>query len=351
MQAPYGDTVRAEVGDDRLLLSRSPVMRRVWQAIERAAPTDVSVLLSGATGTGKELVARVIHGLSNRANREFVAVDCTALSATLLESELFGHERGAFTGAERERAGVFELADGGTLFLDEIGNFPLEAQAKLLRVLQEREFRRVGGRRLIRTNFRLISATNVDLAAGVRAGTFRGDLYHRLKVAHLALPPLAERREDVPLLASHFIDRKRMRLNRPWVCRMSHEAYDLLMAHDWPGNVRELENVIEAAIVECTSDTIEASHLALSRTTPTATIAPAPYRAARQQALETFERFYLLGLMQRFRGRVRPVAAHAGVTPKHIRTLLRRHGISRRDFRGPLPMRLPAPLRAGGTRS
>jgi two-component system response regulator AtoC len=351
VQTPYGDTVRAEVGDDRLLLSRSPIMRRVWQAIERAAPTDVSVLLTGPTGTGKELVARVVHRLSDRAHREFVAVDCTALSATLLESELFGHERGAFTGAERDRAGVFELADGGTLFLDEIGNFPLEAQAKLLRVLQEREFRRVGGRRLIRTNFRLISATNVDLAACVRAGTFRGDLYHRLKVAHLALPPLAERREDIPLLASHFIDRKRMRLNRPWVCRMSHEAYDLLMAHDWSGNVRELENVIEAAIVECTSDTIEASHLAMSRTTPTA-VAPAPYREARQQALETFERFYLLGLMQRFRGRVRPVAAHAGVTPKHIRTLLRRHGISRRDFRGPLPARRAAlPLRADGTRS
>jgi DNA-binding NtrC family response regulator len=219
-------------------------------------------------------------------------------------------------------------------------------------VLQEREFRRVGGRRLIRTNFRLISATNVDLAACVQAGTFRGDLYHRLKVAHVELPPLAERREDISLLASHFIDRKRMRLDRPWVCRMSHEAYDLLMAHDWPGNVRELENVIEAAIVECTSDTIEASHLAISRTMPTAT-APtlAPYREARQQALETFERFYMLALMQRFRGRVRPVAAHAGVTPKHIRTLLRRHGISRRDFRGPLLTRRAAPLRANGTRS
>jgi DNA-binding NtrC family response regulator len=347
-----GDTLRAEVGDDRLLISRSPAMRRVWQTIERTAPTDVSVLLTGATGTGKELVARVIHKQSLRAGRDFVAIDCTALSPMLLESELFGHERGAFTGADRERAGMFQLADGGTLFLDEIANFSLDAQAKLLRILQEREFRRVGGRRLIRTDFRLISATNVDLAECVRAGTFRGDLYHRLKVSHLELPTLAERREDIPLLASYFIDRKRLRLNRPWVCRMSHQACDVLTAYDWPGNVRELENVIEAAILECPRDTIEASHLALTRRMPgtAGTAEPlAPYREARQQALVTFERFYLMALLHQFHGRIRPIAAHAGVTPKHIRTLLRRHHISRRDFRTPHVRR--APLRADGTAS
>ena len=323
-------------------------MRRVLQTIERVAPTSVSVLITGATGTGKELVARVIHRQSLRAGREFVALDCTALSPMLLESELFGHERGAFTGADRDRAGIFQLADGGTLFLDEIGNFPLDAQAKLLRVLQEREFRRVGGRRMIRADFRLISATNVDLAGCVRAGTFRGDLYHRLKVSHVELPPLAERREDIPVLASHFIDRKRLRLDRPWVCRMSRQACDALMAYDWPGNVRELENVIEAAILECPQDTIEASHLALTRIMPGALV-PEPlasYRDARQQALVTFERFYLLALLHQFHGRIRPIAEHAGVTPKHIRTLLRRHRISRRDFRQP---RSRPPLRANGT--
>jgi DNA-binding NtrC family response regulator len=347
------ETLRAEVDDDRLLISCSAVMRRVWQMIERVAPSDVSVLITGPTGTGKELVARVIHKQSPRAQRDFLALDCTAVSPALLESELFGHERGAFTGADRDRVGMFELADGATLLLDEIANLSLEAQAKLLRVLQEREFRRIGGRRMIRTDFRLISASNADLAACVRAGSFRGDLYHRLKVSHIELPALATRREDIPLLTSHFIDRKRLRLKRPWVCRVSHQALDVLMAYDWPGNVRELENVIEAAILECTGDTIEASHLVVSPGMPAAAFGvdalSLPYREARQQALVTFERLYLLALLRQHHGRVQPIASQAGVTPKHIRTLLRRHGISRREFRRP-QMRRGVLMRARGPR-
>src|SRR5882724_3472244 len=174
-----------EVDPGRFLISRSANMQRAWKLIERTAPTDTTVLITGETGTGKELVARLIHKLSPRAAKEFVAVDCNAVAPLLLESELFGHERGAFTGADRRRLGVFELADGTTLFLDEIANLPLEAQAKLLRVLQEREFRRLGGDHLVRSDFRLITATNADLTAAVRAGRFREDLLHRVKVVHI----------------------------------------------------------------------------------------------------------------------------------------------------------------------
>src|SRR2546422_1333533 len=209
------ETVHVEVDGERRLISRSPALQRVFREIQQVATADVSVLITGETGTGKELVARLVHKLSNRAPREFVAVDCNAVAPSLLESELFGHERGAFTGADRRRVGVFELADGATLFLDEIGNLLPEAQAKMLRVLQEREFRRLGGRQLIRSDFRLITATNADLKAAVRAGTFREDLFHRLNVVHIHLPSLRERREDIPLLVAHFIDQKRLRLRRP----------------------------------------------------------------------------------------------------------------------------------------
>src|SRR5216110_205438 len=256
MPAESREALRVEVDDGRTLIGRSSELHRIWAVVQRAAPADVSVLITGETGTGKEIIGRLIHKLSPRAAKEFVAVDCNAVAPSLLESELFGHERGAFTGADRHRVGVFELADGATLFLDEIANLPLEAQAKLLRVLQEREFRRLGGDHLVRSDFRLITATNADLTAAVRAGCFREDLLHRLKVVHIHLPPLRERREDIPLLVSYFVDRQRLRLKRPGVHRVSHEAVDVLMSHDWPGNVRELENAIETAIVACPRDTI-----------------------------------------------------------------------------------------------
>src|SRR2546425_4448614 len=192
------ETVHVEVDSERRLISRSPALQRVFRQIEQVATADVSVLITGETGTGKELVARLVHKLSHRAPRDFVAVDCNAVAPALLESEFFGHERGAFTGADRRRVGVFELADGGTLFLDEIANLALEAQAKLLRVLQERAFRRVGGGGLIRSDFRLITASNADLASRVRAGALREDLLPRLQVVEIHLPPLRERRERGP---------------------------------------------------------------------------------------------------------------------------------------------------------
>jgi len=339
MPASHAEVVQVEVDAGRMLLGRSAAIRRLWAQMQRIAPTDVSVLITGETGTGKELVARILKRLSPRATSELVALDCNAVAPGTLESELFGHERGAFTGADAQRVGVFELADGATLFLDEIGNLPLDAQAKLLRVLQEREFRRLGGSRLVRSDFRLITATNVDLGAAVRRGSFRDDLFHRLKVVQVHVPPLRERREDIPLLVSHFITRKRQRLRRR-VCRVAHPAIDQLCTYDWPGNVRELENVVEMAMLECDGESIEPGHLHFE-----AGAAPpglpvddldVTLREARQHALQAFERLYLLGQLRRFRGRITDVARHAGVTTKHVRELMRRHGIDRRDFRPPL---------------
>ena len=322
-------------GGARSLISRSDAIQEICETVERVAPGDLSVLITGETGTGKEVVARLIHKLSGRA--QFVAFDCNAVAATLLDSELFGHERGSFTGADQQHTGVFELADGGTLFLDEIGNLPLQEQPKLLRVLQEREFRRLGGHRAIRTDFRLITASNADLPSAVRTRTFRDDLYHRVRVVHLHLPPLRERREDVPLLVSYFIERKRVRLCRPNVCRVTGEAMDMLMSYDWPGNVRELENIIEIAIVQCMGDTIGPHHLCI-KDVPCAG-APCrdedlelPFREARRRALASFERLYLVALLRRNRGGVKKTALTAGITDKHVRALLKRYRIDRRDF-------------------
>jgi two-component system response regulator AtoC len=341
--------LRVEVDRGRILIGRSAVMQRVWDVLQRAAPGDASVLITGETGTGKELAARLIHKLSPRAPKDFVAIDCSAVAPTLLESELFGHERGAFTGADRRRVGVFEQADGSTLFLDEISNLTLEAQAKLLRVLQEREFRRVGGRSVIQSDFRLISASNSDLEQRVRAGTFREDLLHRLKVVSVRLPSLRERREDIPLLVSHYLSSKRLRLKRPDVCRLSHDAVDALFAYDWPGNVRELENVIATAIVQCPGDTIEPAHFACSTSLVSQTVSTESlelgFRVARQHAIATFERLYLLGQLRRYRGRLKDAASNAGITTKHMRSLMKRHGVNRGDFRPPLRTRTHLPAK------
>src|SRR3989454_7197237 len=301
------EILHVELNGGRALVSRSPELHRIWAVVQRVAPADVSVLITGETGTGKEIVGRLIHQLSPRAAKEFVAVDCNAIAPPLLESELFGHERGAFTGADHRRVGMFELADGTTLFLDEVANLPLQAQAKLLRVLQEREFRRIGGQHLIRSDFRLITATNANLISAVRTGAFRADLFHRLNVVHIHLPPLRERRQDIPLLMSYFIDQKRLRLKRPGPYRVSHQAVDLLMSYDWPGNVRELENVIESAILACTGDTIETSHIVFGGGSP-AQLASAeefdlPFRLARQRSPASFERPYLLSHLRPSAGR------------------------------------------------
>jgi formate hydrogenlyase transcriptional activator len=223
-------------------------LRQVWDAIRLVAPTDAAVLIHGETGTGKELVARAIHNQSKRHHCPYVTVNCAAIPAGLLESELFGHERGAFTGALERTTGRFQLADRGTLFLDEVGDLPLELQPKLLRVLQEQEFERLGSSRTIRVNVRVVAATNLDLLEMVRERLFREDLYYRLNVFPISLPPLRQRSEDIPDLVWHFLRKFATRMNRK-IDTIPEEVMERLQRHDWPGNIRELQNLIERAVI------------------------------------------------------------------------------------------------------
>ncbi|HWQ53152.1 MAG TPA: sigma-54 dependent transcriptional regulator [Bryobacteraceae bacterium] len=240
------------------LIGKSPAMKSVQEHIEMVAPTDATVLITGESGTGKEVVARAIHAASPRRYMPMVTIHCGALTETLLESELFGHERGAFTGAQYRKKGKFEVADGGTVFLDEISDISLKTQSDLLRVLQEKEIVRVGGNQQLKVDFRCIAATNKNLEGLVKAGTFRPDLYYRLHVYCMELPALRERREDIPLLVSHFLNKFCMATSRP-IPQVNQEAMDLLMRHDWPGNVRELENAVERALVIGRGSEIKAS--------------------------------------------------------------------------------------------
>jgi transcriptional regulator with GAF, ATPase, and Fis domain len=237
------------------IVGTSPPLRTVLSHVSKVAPTDSTVLITGETGTGKELIARAIHKRSHRSARAFVAVNCAAIPSSLIASELFGHEKGAFTGALQRRQGRFELADGGTIFLDEVAELPAETQIMLLRVLQEREFERVGGTGPIRVNVRVIAATNRDLYAAVADGTFRADLFYRLNVFPLDVPALRERRSDVPLLVEYFTHRYAKRLAKR-IRSVTKETSTLLQSYDWPGNIRELQNVIERAAIVCDSDTL-----------------------------------------------------------------------------------------------
>ena len=259
-----------EVKEFSALIGRHPRMQEVYKAIGRIAGSDVTVLLRGESGTGKELVARAIHHYSRRSGRAFVAVSCAAIPATLLESEMFGHERGAFTDAKERRLGKFELAQGGTLYLDEIGDMPVELQTKLLRALQERTIERVGGQELIRVDVRVLAATNRDLDAAIRQGAFREDLYYRLNVVTLNLPPLRERRRDVPLLVEHFLAKYAETLGERGV---APDALDRLVGHEWPGNVRELENVIQRAMVMAQNGVILPEHLPIGPVSAAASVA------------------------------------------------------------------------------
>jgi DNA-binding NtrC family response regulator len=325
-----------EVDPSRVLVFRSRAMRLVMEQVARVAPTRTCVLITGETGTGKELIARSIHRRSAQASKRLVPVDCAALAPGVLESELFGHERGAFTGADRSREGLVEFAAGSTLFLDEISSLAASTQGKLLRVLQERQFRRVGSSSQIDADFRVVAASNVDLRGEVEAGRFRPDLYYRVSSFCINIPPLRERPEDIPLLVSHLIGRKGGGLKRPNVSSMSAAGLDVLYAHDWPGNVRELENVIDAALIQCDGDRIEPAHLPSFVRCGADGPVPAAvgvYRAARQAALEDFEKNYVIAQLRWHNGRVSAAATNAGVTPKHLRTLMRRYGIDRRTWR------------------
>ncbi|UCF03561.1 MAG: sigma-54-dependent Fis family transcriptional regulator [Deltaproteobacteria bacterium] len=242
------------------IIGRSEAMQEVFSMIKAVTDTNATVLITGETGTGKELVARAIHSNSSQRYGPFVATSCGALPETLLESELFGYEKGAFTGADRTKKGRFELANGGTLFLDEVGDISMKTQIKLLRVLQEKSFSRLGGTEQIKVDVRLISATNRDLVAAIEEGSFRSDLYYRLNVVSIQLPPLRERKDDVPLLAAHFINKYNVEFNKKFD-RVDRKAMDFMMDYHWPGNVRELENVIERALVIDQGPQVQVKHL------------------------------------------------------------------------------------------
>lgn len=245
------------------IVGSSGALQKVLSLVSKVAPTDASVLITGETGTGKELVARAIHRRSRRSSRVFVSVNCAAIPRDLIASELFGHEKGSFTGALQRRLGRFELAAGGTIFLDEVGELPVETQVALLRVLQEHEFERVGGTRSIRTNVRVIAATNSNLHAAIQAGMFRSDLYYRLNVFPIEMPPLRERREDIPALIEYFIDRCARELGKN-IRGIDERTLALLQAYPWPGNIRELQNVIGRSVIMCETENFSVDQTWLS---------------------------------------------------------------------------------------
>jgi two-component system response regulator AtoC len=321
------------------LVGRSAPMREVYRLLEKAAAVDATVLLTGETGTGKELAARAIHYLSARRERRFVPVNCGALPADLVESELFGHARGAFTGAAAAKPGLFEEAEGGTIFLDEVGELPLPAQVKLNRAIQEKEIRRVGETRATPIDVRVVAATHRDLREEIRVGRFREDLFYRLNVFALTLPPLRERTEDVPLLAAHLLE-KHARALRRTPGGFSPEAMRRLAAHAWPGNVRELENVVERAVAMATSgEAIEPGDLPPELAAPAeppsgaAPLAALPYRDAVAGARDRITREYLIALMTELEGNVTRAAERAGLERESLHRLLRKHGLRSEDFK------------------
>jgi formate hydrogenlyase transcriptional activator len=251
------------------IVGTSPALQTVLSRVSKVALTDSTVLITGETGTGKELVARAIHRRSHRSSRAFVSVNCAAIPRDLVASELFGHEKGAFTGAGQQHLGRFELAGGGTIFLDEVGELPAETQIVLLRVLQEHEFERVGGTRSIHTDVRVIAATNRDLEAAIATGAFRNDLFYRLNVFPIEMPPLRNRREDIPMLVEYFIDRYARKAGKS-IRRMNKKSMDLLQAYPWPGNIRELQNVIERSVIVCDTEIFSVDESWLSRQSPSA---------------------------------------------------------------------------------
>jgi len=320
------------------LVGQSPVMRKLFSVIERVAPTEASVLITGATGTGKELAARAIHNMSPRRDEAFVDINCSAIPETLIEAELFGHQRGTFTGAHENRSGLFEKASGGTLFLDEVDALNLSAQAKLLRVLQERTVRRIGARANIAIDVRIISATNCDLAQAVASGRFRPDLYYRLRVLPLHLPELCTRTGDISLLVDHFLRMKAERRGRTSVPRFTPEASAMLNEYPWPGNVRELENVIEYALALGNGEELSVEDLPLELTQSPVQANPDDFRELLQAymtdavPLAEIEKRYILSVLQQFGGNQVRAAAALGIDRSKLYRRLRQYGVKAVKF-------------------
>ncbi|MGE3537515.1 MAG: sigma-54 interaction domain-containing protein [Candidatus Tectimicrobiota bacterium] len=335
-----GSASAAAVHDPHRIIGHSAGIRSIMQEIQQAARSRSTILLRGESGTGKELVARALHRLSERNEQAFVKLNCAALPESLLESELFGHERGAFTGALKTRRGRFEMADKGTLFLDEIGDISLSTQVKLLRVLQERAFERVGGNRSITVDVRIIAATNVDLEEAVRSRHFREDLYYRLHVVPIVLPPLRERKEDIPLLVGHFLQRFNAENHK--ALKISSAAMDLIVGYDWPGNVRELENCVERMVVMARREIIAPEDvplpvnrymppLQMPALQPLATRLPTPAEstaATLPKAVADIERERLLEALRRSGGVQTRAAAFLGITPRQLGYKLKKYHIT-----------------------
>jgi len=313
------------------LVGQNPEMQKIYRVVAQVARTGTTVLITGESGTGKELLARAIHHQGPRRTQPFVAVNPAAIPETLIESELFGHEKGAFTGAFQRKLGKFELAQGGTLFLDEIATLRSELQAKLLRVLQEREIERVGGTRAIKIDVRIIAATNADVPAGVRAGTFREDLYYRLNVVHVGVPPLRNRIDDIPLLVDHFV-RRYVQESGKRIESLTPEALELLRGYRWPGNVRELQNVIERAVVLTDGPTIGVDDLPLELSLGVASTL-AEETLPLNEASDRFEQQMVLRVLDRSRGNVSEAARLLGLHRNSLKAKLARWKIRARDLR------------------
>ncbi len=329
------EQLQREYGFDNLV-GAGERMRRVFETIQKVAETDLSVLIRGESGTGKELVAQALHNASSRRARPFVAVNCAAINRELVESELFGHEKGAFTGADARRIGRFEAAHGGTIFLDEIGDMAPETQAKVLRVLEERELERVGSTETIEVDVRVVSATHRDLEEAAKQGTFREDLYYRLKVVEIELPALRERLEDLPALADRFARQVAERLDRE-PKPLAADALARLSRHDWPGNVRELRNVLERAAVLASGPEIAASDLQLdAKESMLETGTPdldLPFSEAKKQTVERFERNYLSEALREHEGNVSRTASAIGMVRQSLQQKIRDLGLKADEFR------------------
>jgi Nif-specific regulatory protein len=313
------------------IVGTSGAMQEVYEQISQVAPTNTTVLLRGESGTGKELIAHAIHYNSPRAKKPFIKVSCAALPQDLIESELFGYEKGAFTGAHAAKKGRFELAEGGTLFLDEIGELNLATQVKLLRVLQEREYERLGGTHTIQSNVRLVTATNKDLEKAIATSDFREDLYYRLNVFAIFVPPLRERKPDVLQLANHFLD-KFSRQHSKNVKRIATPAIDMLMCYHWPGNVRELENAIERSVVVCDTQVLHAHHL--PPTLQTAEASGTTIDLSLEAATEAFEKDVLQDALKSARGNRAKAARLLSTTGRVFNYKVRKYKIDWKRFRG-----------------
>jgi transcriptional regulator with GAF, ATPase, and Fis domain len=359
---PMTDVVEIALSErDRFdrVIGGSAIMREIFATLEKVGPSDLTVLITGETGTGKELIARGVHNASTRRQKPFVVLDCGAIPKDLIESTLFGHEKGSFTGAVGQHRGCFEQAHGGTIFLDEIGELDLSLQPKLLRVLEQREIKRVGGDRTVKVDVRVLAATNRDLRAMVNSGTFREDLYFRLSVINVELPPLRERREDVPQLAQHFL--REVAGRRGLSLSLGQDAVAALVSHAWPGNVRELRNVVERAASLTSAPVISRADLVFGRdagpsvivsrdlanagaqaaaaavgSTPAGVVGfdasnltpGLDFKEAKQRVVDAFEAAYLKALLSRHEGNITRSAQEAGLTRYHLRELLKRHNLT-----------------------